>query len=138
MSDRNFVYSTLSTDVFYVPYHEKLDQNDMPIAEKDAGVLIKGGANVATKHLVTPKGVVTTVSDEQLEMLEKNDLFQLHKKNGFIIVDTSKVDPEVRAADMEQRDDSAPATPNDYDGQDGVSQPSASNRKPSIFDKIKG
>lgn len=115
MSHRHFVYSTMSASVKYTSYRKTV--NDLP--EVVYQVLIAGGANVANKHVVTPRGVVTEVSADDLAHLEQNELFQRHKKNGFILVDSIKVDPEVKAADMQHRDSSAPMTPNDYDGKDG-------------------
>lgn len=124
MTGKNYIYSTLSTDQIYAQY-AKSDNNDLPIVEKK--VHIHGGANVVDKkQLVTPRGVVTHVSDEDLALLESNQQFQRHKKNGFIVVDSRKVDPEVRAADMVSRDDSAPMTPEDYDeDEDGKSKAEA-------------
>lgn len=88
-----YVYSTLSNDNNY------------------DGVLIAGKANVATKNLITPMGVMTKVDDSTLKHLEGNHVFQLHKKNGFITVEKYKEDADQVAADMTGRDSSAPETP---------------------------
>lgn len=111
----NYIYSTLTSDNLYATYQKQEVVNgkvvNAPIIEHL--VLIKGGSNVAPagfRRQETPIGVVTEVSDEDLERLEANEVFQTHKRNGYIIVDKKKVNPEVRAADMKTRDESAPLT----------------------------
>lgn len=122
----NYVYSTLAADVSYNHYvHSGLVQSlvpgvapkatQLPVIQKS--ILIKGGSGVAPagiRRLETPLGVATSVSEEELELLEKNDVFQLHMKNGFIQVRRKKIDAEIVVADgMESRDVSAPVTPED-------------------------
>lgn len=91
-----YVYSTLSSPVAY-------ETTEGPIE-------VAGGANVAGKHLDTPRGVVTKVTAEQLALLEDNHVFKLHKENGFVTVDSNKEDPDKVASDMTGRDLSAPDT----------------------------
>lgn len=110
----NYVYSTLTDSMFYTFYVSNKDQfNDLPVITKK--IHIKGGANVATKQLVTPLGVVTEVSDEDLALLQHHPIFQLHEKNGFIKVDGKKYDVEKAVATMEKRDEASPLTPQDYE-----------------------
>lgn len=92
-----YVYSTLSSDQDY--------------GTKAGVVRIKGGANVSNKHLLTPRGVVTEITEEQLDALQQHAVFQAHAKNGFLTVSLSerKVDQMVR--DMEKADKSAQETP---------------------------
>lgn len=104
-----FVYSTLTADNEYVSYTK--GASDMPRAEQR--VLIKGGAGVATKHLETPLGFVTEVSEDELTFLLKNPVFQLHVKNKFITYDGQKMDIEKVVSDMASRDGSAPMVPQD-------------------------
>ena len=66
-------------------------------------------------HLTTPKGAVTEVTDEELEFLLKNKSFQRHMKAGFISYDNTKVEPEKKAADMAEGDNSIPLTPKDFE-----------------------
>ena len=115
---RNFIYSTLTSDMTYAVYRQ--GENDLP--EVDKKVYVKGGANLANKNLITPKGVVTEVSDEDLALLEANELFQRHKKNGFIIVSQTQADPEKVAQDMTAQDDSAPIREDDprFDQEDAA------------------
>ena len=112
----NYIYSTLTAPNLYTNYVKS--NSDLPIVESK--VLINGGANVASKNLITPYGVVTSVTDEQLEALQQNDDFKLHVENGFIKISTAKEDADVVAADMNSRDDAAPIVPQDYEGATGA------------------
>lgn len=104
-----FVYSTLTCDQRYTNYVP--GGGDLPVPV--GSVFVKGGTGVADARLVTPRGVVTEVTEEELAILEANADFNLHRKNGFVEVSASKVDPEKAAADMEGRDASAPLVPAD-------------------------
>lgn len=105
-----YVFSTLSTDVAYTIYGEAV--NDMPTIERQ--IVINGGANVATKNLITPKGVMTTIEDADLELLRAHPVFIMHEKNGFVTVEDKAHDPEKVATNMEARDESAPLTDGDF------------------------
>lgn len=76
--------------------------------------VIKGGHGVATRNLLTPKGVATYVTDAQLEALEKNDAFKRHKAKGFMVVDKQEQKPEKIARNMSKKDKSAPLVPEDF------------------------
>jgi len=108
-----YVYSTLTCDNLYHNYERSATANAMEPGIITGSVLIKGGTGVANKHLFTPLGVVTQVSDEQLDFLKKDKNFQEHVKNGFITFDKAKVEPEVAAGKMATRDESAPLVPED-------------------------
>ncbi len=108
----NYVYSTATCGTFYCFYKNN--------SEKDLGIVahkveIKGGHGVSTpKTCITPRGVVTIVSDEDMEFLLKNDSFLKHVKKGFISYDKKEVNPEKKAKDMAEKDGSAPLTPSDF------------------------
>ncbi|ENU3061690.1 hypothetical protein MLT67_12195 [Escherichia coli] len=106
----HYIYSTLTGSQAYQVYQK--GGGDLPIAER--AILVAGGANLADKNFITPKGVVTTVSDEDLALLEQNPVFQLHKSNGFIVVEAKPAPVEKVVSDMEARDESAPLTENDF------------------------
>ena len=74
-------------------------------------IRINGGANIADKNFITPQGVTTFISDEDLEILVKHPIFQLHVNNGFVKVVQSSND---KGEDLEQADQSAPLTPKTY------------------------
>lgn len=109
-----YVYSTATCDGSYVEYKPDSSRGHghSEIIKK---VTIKGGHGVATKNFVTPKGVMTKVTDEELEFLLKNKSFQRHVKAGFMAYDKSKVDPEKKAIDMAPGDNSRPLTPKDFE-----------------------
>lgn len=105
------IYSTLSASTQYVTYR-KNDSREMAIAEKR--ITIKGGANVASKNLITPRGVVTTVSDEDYAELMQNPVFLKHLEGHYIFCDPVKANAnKVAEKNMEARDVSAPLTPDD-------------------------
>lgn len=106
-----YIYSTSTNDTIYAEYRST---GPMAPNEMVRHVLIKGGANRANKNQETFPSTVTEVSDDDLEFLEKNELFQEHKKNGFIkVVGRSVASLEKAAKDMTTKDRSAPKTPND-------------------------
>jgi cbb3-type cytochrome oxidase cytochrome c subunit len=119
-----YVYSTLSCNQLYTKY-VKSAGGDMSRLEKS--VLIKGGANVADKHFITPRGVVTEVSAADYEFLKENKLFKLHVANGYVTTDAKNVNIEKVVTDMTGADKSAPLTPEDYQVESKT--PPVSNKK---------
>ena len=109
MFKKLFVFSTLASDVAYTNHAQ--GGADLPIDLPP--VLIKGGAGVANDRIITPRGVATEVTEEHVEYLRANQVFQLHEKNGFVMVSESYADPDTVAADMTGRDNSAPLVPQD-------------------------
>jgi hypothetical protein len=107
-----YVYSTLTCDNHFTIYANNSNR-DLPVIERS--ILIKGGHNVATKHLYTPKGVMTEVSDEDMAVLQEDYHFKEQMKHGFITIERKKVEPEKVAKDMTDRDGSSPKTPEDYE-----------------------
>ena len=105
-----YVYSTMTNSTEYVLY-AKNSSRDLPI--KTHSVLIKGGANLADRVFHTPQGVVTQISDSDMEMLLKDYHFLKHVENGFIKYEKMKDEIEEVVKDMTPRDDSAPKTPDD-------------------------
>lgn len=114
-----YVYSTATCSGTYVKYQDvpaNSDNKSSPGHNKVVkSVTIQGGNGVATRHLITPKGMVTKVSDEDLAFLMQNRSFQRHMDAGFITVDKKKVDPAIKAKDMTEKDGSAPLTPKDFE-----------------------
>lgn len=106
-----YIFSTLTCDNAYTLYRQT-DPRQLGYIEKS--ILIKGGHGVAGKHLITPKGVMTEVTDADYEILKDNYHFQQHIANGFIVVEKKKLDTEEVAAKMEDRDASAPVIPSEY------------------------
>lgn len=120
-----YVYSTISQDNIYCKWAQ--GGGDMPIARE--GILIRGGSGIPDRHLWTPDGVRTEVTDAQLAELHSDSLFQIHMKAGFLKVDDKKRDASKAASDMNQADESKPLTPDDYQDDSGP-QPIRRGRKP--------
>jgi len=128
---RHYVYSTMSTDVAYA-YWVPSGQGTM-IQDSARTVLIRGGAGVADARLITPQGVVTEVTDDQLEHLRKDEVFKLHERGGFVSVQSVSYDPpkvESVVADMTGRDEAAPLVPQDFASvKDGQAAPAPMGRR---------
>lgn len=103
-----YVYSTLTADTAYSFGHGADGQPSKLI-------LVKGGHGVANKHIITPQGVCTALDDADADLLATHPLFQIHQKNGFVVIDATKTEAEKVASIMEGRDKSAPLTPQDYE-----------------------
>lgn len=109
-----YVFSTLTCDNDYASWVK--GGGDLQTIERI--VRIKGGAGVANDRIVTPRGVMTEIEEEDIAVLEQNEVFKLHQKNGFVQIERKSADPEKVAADMASRDGSAPLTPGDYQTND--------------------
>lgn len=104
-----YVYSTLSTDQEYRGYREGGDVKTVKWS-----VTVKGGANIASKNLITPKGVLTIVSEEELALLNENAQFNRHKERGYIVIEKREEKAEKVAKNMKKKDESAPLTHSDF------------------------
>ena len=123
------VFSKLSADQ---NYHDWIPGGaDMPV--KAHTVLIKGGAGVITKNLLTPLGVHTEISEKDAEMLNCNEVFKLHQKNGFVQIQKKNADVEKVAADMADTSDykttSRQLTSQDFDKEKNEPQPMDGKKK---------
>ena len=128
----NYVYSTGSADTVFAFYEPNLSGGGSVVRHK---ILIKGGHGVAGKDLVTPYGVKTEVSDKELELLKNHVVFKRKVAKGFLTVVTGKAeDPAKVAADMMDKDKSAPLTPEDFESKNPGSpltrEEFESNREP--------
>lgn len=107
------IFSTMTGGVTYTDW--KLSPGGLSVA--GMSVTIKGGANVADRRtIITPRGIGTQVTDEELAFLKNDPTFLMHEKNGFITIDSvSDIrDADLAASDMEGRDDSAPDVEQDF------------------------
>jgi len=98
----SYITSTMSASVTYCVYAKTVGGLTKVVKE----ITINGGANVINKHFVTPEGVCTQVSDEDLELLQQNKTFQQHMKNGFLKIhkhsgaDTKGIEKEDSSAQL--------------------------------------
>ncbi|WP_019573349.1 hypothetical protein [Curvibacter lanceolatus] len=120
-----YVYSTLAADT---TYKEWVKTSDLHIEARS--VTIKGGTGVANDRIVTPLGVRTEIDAELVEVLKANEIFKLHQKNGFVVIEDVAEDPEKVAADMTSADNSAPLTESSFENAgDAVAKPTSSKKK---------
>ncbi len=91
-----YVFSKLPSSTAYTQWHTG------PGGIQTAGrhVNIRGGAGVANKHLVTPQGVMTEVTDEEAEFLLNDHHFKQHQNNGFVTITAGRAEVEKVVADM--------------------------------------
>lgn len=122
-----FVYSTTTNNTFYEEYAEAIEGSQ--IRQIKRKVLIKGGNGVANKHLVTPFGVATQVSDDDLSFLMNNEAFLRHMKRGFLKVEERNIAAEKVAADMTPKDKSHPLRPKDFDKDEAKPMKDESKKK---------
>lgn len=121
-----YVYSTATCPINYSVY-SKNSSNDLGVVQKRPNgkpltVTINGGHGVANKHFVTPRGAVTQVSDEDMEILLNDKNFKRHVDAGFMSYEKKEVAPEKKAKDMADKDGSAPLTPKDFEEGENSSQ----------------
>jgi hypothetical protein len=110
-----YVVSTLTSDQAYTLF-KKTDDKGKSIPRAERTVIVKGGHGVANKHLITPRGVVTSITEEQAQFLESNTNFIRHKERGFVkILKKNPSDTATAAADLKQKDGSAPLTPSNFE-----------------------
>lgn len=116
MSKAYYVYSTLTADQIYNSWTHDGSEKNSALPTVQHSVLIKGGSNVVDrKTLVTPTGaIVTKITQKDLDALNENAVFLLHKANGYIKVKEHAEDGEAVASDMDTRDQSAPLVPEDF------------------------
>lgn len=104
-----FIYSTCSLNIKFNIFHENTDKGTPDRVAHS--VTINGKANVANKHFETPRGVVTTVSQDDLDVLLKMPYFMKKVKMGHFSLEKVSEDPEKVAKDMTPKDAMAPLTP---------------------------
>lgn len=90
-----YVYSTVTASIAYTV--------------GDKTIVIKGGANVADKHMWTPRGVATQVTKEELEELRKIPSFSSREKEGYFSTSQFEKNANKVAGDMAGADKSAQA-----------------------------
>lgn len=112
----NYIYSTSSSDQRITLYKNKVQPGEKMAraAVVTQSVFIKGKANIMDpKTMITPRGVVTEVSDLELELLEGNKTFQKMVKDGFMYIERgAKQEKPVEKVveNMQKKDKSAQPT----------------------------
>lgn len=102
-----YVYSTLALNQNYALWEK--DGDGKPLKVRD--IFIKGGAQLAIASanefdIITPLGMVTRITDEEAEMLDRDFCFNVHRKNGFIRIEDVRHDVDkVVSGDMQLPDE---------------------------------
>ena len=108
----NYIYSTAPTDYAFAIYQKQPDGSNHAIHH----IFVKGGGSMPSPHGLgfhTPLGVVTEVSDSDLEALKKDWTFNHFVSQGFMTIDSKKVDVDKIAGDMNINVPSAPVSESD-------------------------
>jgi hypothetical protein len=109
---KNYIYSTCPQDFAFAVYQQLADGS----SHATRHILVKGGGSIpiqAGSGFHTPLGVVTEVSDEDLADLKKDWSFNHYVNQGFMRIDSKKVDVEKVAGDMNIDLPSTPASESD-------------------------
>ena len=79
-------------------------------------ITLKGGANVIDRRtLITPQGVITELSDDDFDLLEKTAFYKRMKSRGFLRpVEAKETAEDTKKAGMEKKDNSAQKTEEDF------------------------
>ena len=73
-------------------------------------IFVAGKAGIPNQHMLILPAAITEVTDEELALLKKNHVFDLHVKNGFITIENKKLDVEKASSNMNKSDKSKPKT----------------------------
>lgn len=122
MSRGLFVVSTCSTPIKFARYiPHSLEKNQLPQIDTAHQVIIQGGANLMNKHLFTPGGVATPISETDLTFLTADPQFMKKVAEGYFSVIGDNGDTERAAKDMKAKDGTAPKTEADFARRDDKS-----------------
>jgi hypothetical protein len=91
----------------------------LPVVERE--VLVRGGAGIASKNLITPQGVHTPITEEEYQAIKDLEHFKKFVESGRIRVERKEYDIDKMVSDMNPRDPGGPLTPADFekDAKDG-------------------
>lgn len=101
-----------------MPYVYSTSARSLRIIDKGFDIVIQGGAGVTNRHLWTPKGVVTKVTDDELEFLRKHKSFLKGMENGRFsyTAKEEKVSRVTKNMADPKDDKSSQARPEEFDG----------------------
>lgn len=121
-----FITSKMAAPVTYAFYTKGVNKINVVTDE----ITVNGGADVINKRsLETPAGVVTELTDEQIDKLKTHPVFKMHLENGAVaILGTEK---EAKKADEDlKKDKSSQLTPEDYEKGNDEKQVAKKKAKP--------
>lgn len=105
---QQFIVSTATNDNHFPIYGDRAPGRAPTVK---GSITIKGKAGLPNKHLLTPRGVVTSVTSEELAELEKHKIYLRMRDNGwFTVVNADPRDADKIAADQAEGDGSKQLT----------------------------
>ena len=105
-----FITSKMAASVTYAFYTRGANKINVVTDE----ITINGGADVINKKtLQTPNGVVTELTDDQLDRLKSHPVFKMHLENGSVAIFENEKKADA-AGDKLVADKSSQITPDDY------------------------
>lgn len=113
-----WIYSTLATPQRFAVYDmpdatDAAQMGRLPVLRHE--VLIKGGAGIASKNLITENGVPTQIEQADYDAICELASFKKFVDDGFIRVERKRYDIDKMVSDMNPRDPGGPLTPADYE-----------------------
>lgn len=120
-----FITSRLAGGVDYAFY----EKSPAGINVVRKTISIKGGSDVIDKRtLLTPQGVVTELSKDDLDELKTHPVFRMHLENGYITINDNEKTAN-KAGEKLEVDKSAQITDEDYENGNEKKQMVAAPKK---------
>lgn len=107
------IFSTLANPQKFVVYTPPAEVGMLPVVARE--VLIRGGAGIASKNLITPQGVHTAITQDEYDAIAELPHFKKFVESGHIRVERKQYDIDKMISDMNPRDPGGPLTPADYE-----------------------
>lgn len=104
-----YILSKLANSQIYTKYVKGAGNTNVPAVQ----IEVKGGADVTNKNFITPEGVITKITQNELELLKENKDFRRHLEQGVVKYFGQEPKLEKSVQGME-KDKSAPVTPDFY------------------------
>lgn len=107
------IFSTLANPQKFTVWSKPPENGMLPITERE--VLVRGGAGIASKNLITPNGVHTAITIEDYDAIKDLQHFKQFVDSGHIRVERKEYDIDKMVGDMDSRDPGGPLTPADFE-----------------------
>lgn len=121
-----FITSKMAASVTYAFYTKGANKINVVTDE----ITVNGGADVINKRsLETPSGVVTELTDEQIDKLKTHPVFKMHLANGAVAILGSEKEAKKADEDL-NKDKSSQLTPEDYEKGNNEKQVAKKKSKP--------
>lgn len=106
-----FITSKMAAGVKYAFYAQNENKINVIVDE----IEVKGGADVINKRsLDTPQGVVTELTDKQIDKLKSHPVFKMHLASGAVAILGTEKEAKKVETELEE-DKSSQIKPEDYE-----------------------